>query len=76
MVLPEGFEPPRCLGVSQMPWAAWRREPGVWCARQDSNLHCTPSEGVASCHLGYWRMVPSAGYDPTTSPIPAECSAN
>lgn len=27
-----------------------------WCAKQDSNLHCTPSEGAASCHLGYWRI--------------------
>lgn len=27
-----------------------------WCAKQDSNLHCTPSEGAASCHLGYWRV--------------------
>ena len=29
--------------------------PEDWCARQDSNLHCTPSEGAASLPLGYWR---------------------
>lgn len=26
-----------------------------WCARQDLNLHCAPSERAASCRLGYWR---------------------
>src|SRR5437763_9464955 len=27
-----------------------------WYARQDSNLHCAPSEGAASYRLGYWRV--------------------
>ena len=30
-----------------------------WCAKQDSNLHCTRSERVASYRLGYWRLVPA-----------------
>jgi hypothetical protein len=32
-----------------------------WCARLDSNQHCSPPQGDASCRLGYtreiWRMV-------------------
>ena len=28
---------------------------GEWCAGRDSNPHCLPSEGSASCHLGYRR---------------------
>ena len=40
----------RCCPDCLMP-DAW-----YWCARQDSNLHCTLSERVASCRLGYWRF--------------------
>ena len=32
------------------------RNDRCWCAKQDSNLHCAPSEGAASCQLGYWRL--------------------
>src|SRR5262245_65948047 len=28
---------------------------GDWCVGRDSNPHCLPSEGSASCHLGYRR---------------------
>ena len=30
-----------------------------WCARQDSNLHCAPSEGAASCRwaTGAWYLI-------------------
>ena len=47
-----------------------------WCARRDSNSHCSRSERDASCQLGYRRMVLSAGFDPAASDIPSRCSTN
>ncbi len=76
---PARIRTPECLGVSEVPSAAWRRECEKWCAERDSNTHCSRSERDASCRLGYRRiamnMEPSAGADPATFSLPPRCSA-
>jgi hypothetical protein len=59
---PAGIRTPDCRPVKPMPSASWRRE-RMWCAEQDSNLHCAGFEAAASYRLGYQR-VPVAGIEP------------
>jgi hypothetical protein len=54
-----------------------------WCARQDSNLHCSPSEGAASLPFGLLArlvlrrmLVLSAWIEHAACRIPSGCSAN
>ena len=42
---------------------------GVWCARLDSNQHCTAFEVAASAWLDYGRMVGSVGFEPTLDAV-------
>jgi hypothetical protein len=42
---------------------------GVWCARLDSNQHCTAFEAAASAGLDYGRMVGSVGFEPTLDTV-------
>ena len=47
MVLPDGLEPPKCLGVGQMPLPLGEGS-FYWCAAQDSNLQHAALETAAS----------------------------
>src|ERR1700733_9163471 len=42
---------------------------GVWCARLDSNQHCTAFEAGASAPWDYGRMVGSGGFEPTLDTV-------
>jgi hypothetical protein len=50
-----GVEPALGSGLSRLPLPLGYAGELNWCAKQDSNLHCAPSEEAASCQLGYWR---------------------